>query len=77
MLIKELFINFEHKYGAGGYKIYEYDIGVFAEDHIELFVDLMTEEFAYVLFFDEAVEDGLVGVDHEEGALDLVLFPLA
>ena len=77
MLIEEFFINFKDKDWVRRQNINKEDVGVFAENHDELFVDLVADEFADSLLFDKAIHDGLVRIDHEERALYFILLPLA
>ncbi len=77
MLIEEFFINFKDKNWVGSQNINKDHISIFAENHDELFVDLVTDEFADSLILDEAIHDGLVWIDHKERALNFIMLPLA
>ena len=77
MLVQELFVDFENQNRTAREQVNDNSTCIFAQNHGKLLVDFIGDYLAYFLVLNEAIENGLVGVDHEERALYFIVVPLA
>ncbi len=77
MLVQELFVDFKNQNRTAWEQVNDNGAGIFAQNHGKLLVDFIRDYLAYFLVLNEAIENGLVGINHEKRALDFIVGPLA